>query len=236
MIEKVIDGIARACRENGTALLGGETAEMPGFYADGRVRRRRHDRRRRRARAHPGRLAHRGGRRRSSACPRWVCRRTATRSPGRSSSRRWARSRRTASTSSGAGDRGGPARSASLVREGDGAAARRRAGSRHGAPDGRRLLRQHPARAARGARRGRQVGRLAGAARVRRDRPRGRRLLRGDAPRLQHGHRHGRLRRARATWRGWPSSGRRRASAGTRSATSRAADGRKVVVEPTPEA
>jgi len=35
LIESVIAGIARACRENGTALLGGETAEMPGFYAAG---------------------------------------------------------------------------------------------------------------------------------------------------------------------------------------------------------
>jgi phosphoribosylformylglycinamidine cyclo-ligase len=31
----IVDGLARACRDNGCALLGGETAEMPGFYADG---------------------------------------------------------------------------------------------------------------------------------------------------------------------------------------------------------
>jgi phosphoribosylformylglycinamidine cyclo-ligase len=33
--ERVIAGMALACRENDTALLGGETAEMPGFYVDG---------------------------------------------------------------------------------------------------------------------------------------------------------------------------------------------------------
>jgi phosphoribosylformylglycinamidine cyclo-ligase len=33
--ESVIKGMATACRENNCALLGGETAEMPGFYADG---------------------------------------------------------------------------------------------------------------------------------------------------------------------------------------------------------
>jgi phosphoribosylformylglycinamidine cyclo-ligase len=32
---QIVDGLAAACRENGCALLGGETAEMPGFYADG---------------------------------------------------------------------------------------------------------------------------------------------------------------------------------------------------------
>src|SRR5262245_20920549 len=31
----IIEGITNGCRENGCVLLGGETAEMPGFYADG---------------------------------------------------------------------------------------------------------------------------------------------------------------------------------------------------------
>ena len=33
--EQIVRGMAAACRENGCALLGGETAEMPGFYQPG---------------------------------------------------------------------------------------------------------------------------------------------------------------------------------------------------------
>ena len=33
--EKVVEGIAEACKHNGLALIGGETAEMPGFYPEG---------------------------------------------------------------------------------------------------------------------------------------------------------------------------------------------------------
>ncbi len=34
-VEQVVAGLARACRETGCALIGGETAEMPDFYAPG---------------------------------------------------------------------------------------------------------------------------------------------------------------------------------------------------------
>ena len=34
VLASVVDGIGRGCRETGCALLGGETAEMPGFYGD----------------------------------------------------------------------------------------------------------------------------------------------------------------------------------------------------------
>jgi phosphoribosylformylglycinamidine cyclo-ligase len=34
-MEQLVSGVATACKENGCALLGGETAEMPGFYQPG---------------------------------------------------------------------------------------------------------------------------------------------------------------------------------------------------------
>jgi phosphoribosylformylglycinamidine cyclo-ligase len=35
VIEDVVSGLADACKTNGCALIGGETAQMPGFYAEG---------------------------------------------------------------------------------------------------------------------------------------------------------------------------------------------------------
>ncbi len=35
VIEDVVTGLADACRANGCVLIGGETAQMPGFYAEG---------------------------------------------------------------------------------------------------------------------------------------------------------------------------------------------------------
>ncbi len=34
-VADIVEGLAEACREGGVALIGGETAEMPGFYTEG---------------------------------------------------------------------------------------------------------------------------------------------------------------------------------------------------------
>ena len=35
VVAAIVEGVTNGCRENGCVLLGGETAEMPGFYHDG---------------------------------------------------------------------------------------------------------------------------------------------------------------------------------------------------------
>src|SRR5207248_1266625 len=35
VIEQLVEGMSRSCRKAGCALIGGETAEMPGFYQEG---------------------------------------------------------------------------------------------------------------------------------------------------------------------------------------------------------
>src|SRR5438270_485128 len=35
VVEQLVDGMSRACRKAGCALIGGETAEMPGYYGEG---------------------------------------------------------------------------------------------------------------------------------------------------------------------------------------------------------
>ena len=50
-VAELVEGAAEVCREAGCALIGGETAELPGVYREERARLRRHVRRDRRPRA-----------------------------------------------------------------------------------------------------------------------------------------------------------------------------------------
>ena len=53
VVEQLVEGMTRACHQAGCALVGGETAELPGHLRAGRIRSRRIHRGRRRAQPHP---------------------------------------------------------------------------------------------------------------------------------------------------------------------------------------
>ena len=58
-VAELVEGAAEVCRAAGFALVGGETAELPGIYRDERARLRRHLRRDRRSGRAGRRLARR---------------------------------------------------------------------------------------------------------------------------------------------------------------------------------
>ena len=193
----VIRGMARACSENGCALIGGETAEMPGFYGDddydiagfivgvvdeknvidGKAVREGDV-----LIGLPSAGLHTNGYSLARADPVRPARPRLSDDPARASARSARRcSRRTSRISS---------RCMPLVEQ--------RAHSRAGAHHRRRPHRQRSARAARHARRAHQARLVAGAAGLPLPLRAGRRRSRRDAARLQHGHRHGAHRRHRS--------------------------------------
>ena len=168
-VAELVEGAAEVCRNAGVALVGGETAELPGDLPRRRARLRRHLRRRRRGAAR--RLGDRG-RRRRARLP--VGRRPRERVHARPPRARGGGLRRPR-----------PARAdAALPRRRPQAA---RPGARVRARDRRRHPRQPRARPPRRPQRRDRLGRLGAAARLRLARAPRRRG--GAAPRLQPRHR-----------------------------------------------
>ena len=80
MFEQILKGFTKACKEAGCALIGGETAQMPGMYQRGRIRSGGDHRRRGGPQKNDRRQPDQAGGRRCWACPPTACTRTGTRS------------------------------------------------------------------------------------------------------------------------------------------------------------